>query len=308
MGTSDQLWNGFNDAVLWQLFHRARRVLAGGSEFLVAETRQRELLLEEVLRMAPRTFDPDEIQGHFNSVPPRYCQINDATDILRDVTQVHRFIRLQLADNEVNALTPIITWHNEPDRGYTTVTLCTWDRDRLFSNLTGCLTASGFNILSAEILTRTDGVILDTFCVTDARTGLLANREERDKFENLVQKVLTGAPVDLPALIAKTRPIPANYQSIGGEQIPAIIELDNTTSDTRSLIDLQAEDRVGLLYDVSRALADLNLNLYLAKILTEKGAAIDTFYVTERWGAKLLAPDRQEAIKKRLQKAIQAGG
>jgi [protein-PII] uridylyltransferase len=279
--------------------------LTGTEEFQVAEARQRELLLEEVMRLAPRTFDPDEIQGHFNSVPPRYCQINDATEILRDVTQVHRFIRLQLADNEVNALTPIITWQNLPDRGYTSVTVCTWDRDRLFSNITGCLTAAGLNILSAEILTRTDGVILDTFCVTDARSGLLANRDERDKFESLMQKVLTGAPVDLPALIAKTKPASSYFQAVGGEHIPTLLQLDNRTSDARTIIDLQAEDRVGLLYDISRALADLNINLLLAKILTEKGAAIDTFYVTERSGAKVLAPERQETIKKRLLRAAQ---
>jgi [protein-PII] uridylyltransferase len=120
-----------------------------------------------------------------------------------------------------------------------------------------------------------------------------------------MQKVLTGAPVDLPALIAKTKPATANFQSVGGEHIPAIVQLDNNTSDNRTIIDLQAEDRVGLLYDISRALAELNINLLLAKILTEKGAAIDTFYVTERLGAKLLAPERQEAIKKRLYKAAQ---
>ena len=303
MGTSDQLWNGFKDAVLWQLYERTRRVLNGGTEFLLAEVRQRDLLVEEVRRMAPHTFDPAEIQGHFNSVPPRYWQINDAAEILRDVTQVHRFIQLQLSETEVNALAPIVSWHNEPDRGYTTVTLCTWDRDRLFSNITGCLTAAGFNILSAEILTRTDGVILDTFCVTDARTGLPASRETRDTFESLVQKVLTGAPVDLPGLIAKTKPAPASFKSFEGERIPTVIAIDNATSENRTIIDLQAEDRVGLLYDVSRALADLSINLYLAKILTEKGAAIDSFYVTERWGAKLLGVDRQEAIKKRLHKA-----
>ena len=303
MGTSDQLWNGFKDAVLWQLYERTRRVLNGGTEFLLAEVRQRDLLVEEVRRMAPHTFDPAEIQGHFNSVPPRYWQINDAAEILRDVTQVHRFIQLQLSETEVNALAPIVSWHNEPDRGYTTVTLCTWDRDRLFSNITGCLTAAGFNILSAEILTRTDGVILDTFCVTDARTGLPASRETRDTFESLVQKVLTGAPVDLPGLIAKTKTAPASFKSFEGERIPTVIAIDNATSENRTIIDLQAEDRVGLLYDVSRALADLSINLYLAKILTEKGAAIDSFYVTERWGAKLLGVDRQEAIKKRLHKA-----
>jgi [protein-PII] uridylyltransferase len=307
MGTSDQLWNGFKDAVLWQLYRKTRQVLTGGTDFLIAEARQRELLVEEVQRMAPPTFDPVEIQAHFNNLPPRYCQINDAREILSDVAQVHRFIQLQLSPAEVNALMPIITWHNERDRGYTSVKLCTWDRERFFTHVTGCLTAAGLNILGAEILTRSDNVVLDTFFVTDARTGQLANREERDKFELLVQKILTGAPVDLPALIAKVRPAPGAYKSLEGEPIPTMIEMDNATSDTRTIVDLQAEDRVGLLYDLSRALAELDLTIYLAKILTEKGAAIDTFYIAERDGSKVLDPERQKAIQQRLRQAAQSG-
>lgn len=305
MGTSDQLWNGFKDAVLWRLYQKTRRVLSGGTEFLLAEARQRELLVEEVQRIAPHTFDPAEIQAHFNNVPARYFQINNAKEILRDVSHVHRFIQLQLSDSEVNALAPVISWHNEPDRGYTIVTVCTWDRDRLFSQITGCLTAAGLNILSAEILTRYDGVILDTFCVTDARTGLLANREEREQFEGYAHKVLTGASIDLPALIAKTKSAPPFYKSIEGERIPVVITLDNATSDIRTIIDIQAEDRLGLLYDISRTLTALNVNVYLAKVTTEKGAAIDSFYVTEHNGAKVLNPDREKAIQNKLRQAIQ---
>jgi len=306
-GTSDQLWNGFKDAVLWQLYQRTRRVLAGGTEFLLAEARQRELLVDEVQRMAPQTFDPAEIQAHFNNVPARYLQISDAREILRDVTHVHRFIQLQLSESEDNALAPVISWHNEPDRGYTTVTLCTWDRERLFSQITGCLTAADLNILNAEILTRYDGVILDTFYVTDARTGLLAHREEREKFENLVQKVLTGATIDLPALIAKAKTTPSLYKSIDGERIPTVITLDNATSDIRTIIDIQTEDRPGLLYDISQALTALNVNVYLAKISTEKGAAMDSFYATEHNGSKILDPDRETAIQQLLRKAAQHG-
>jgi [protein-PII] uridylyltransferase len=307
MGTSDQLWNGFKDAVLWRLYHKTRRVLTGGTEFLLAEARQRELLIEEVQRLAPPTFDPAEIQGHFNNVPARYLQISDAREILRDITHVHRFIQLQLSDSEDNALAPVISWHNEPDRGYTVVTLCTWDRERLFSQITGCLTAAGLNILSAEILTRYDGVILDTFYVTDARTGLLARREEREKFENMAQKTLTGATLDLPGLIAKIRTAPSLYKSIDGERLPTVISLDNHTSDIRTIIDIQTEDRPGLLYDISQTLMALNINVYLAKISTEKGAAVDSFYATERNGAKILQPEREKAIQQKLRQAVQHG-
>src|SRR5581483_386646 len=135
------------DTVLWNLYYKTYQVLSGGTEFLIAEARQRELLAEEVERIKPQTISNDEVLAHFANLPARYFQINDAREILRDIAQVHRFFHLQLAPNEENALSPIISWHNEPDRGYTMVTVCTWDRERLFSNITGCLTASGFNIL-----------------------------------------------------------------------------------------------------------------------------------------------------------------
>jgi len=51
----------------------------------------------------------------------------------------------------------------------------------------------------------------------------------------------------------------------------------------------------------------LNVNVYLEKILTEKGAAIDTFYITERNGSKVLDPERQKVIKQRLRQAVQIG-
>jgi [protein-PII] uridylyltransferase len=304
MATSDQLWNGFKDTGLWRLHHKALELLSGATEFRVAEERQRELLAEEVRRIAPPTFDPAEVQAHFQNLPPRYCQVNDAREILRDLAQVHRFMHLQLAAGEENALAPIVTWHNEPDRGYSTVTICTWDRDRLFSNITGCLTAAGFNILSAEILTRADGIILDTFFVTDAKTGLLPGREEREKFESLADRVLTDAAVDLPALVARTKAAPSIYKSIEGERIPTVIEVDNESSETRSVIDVQAEDRVGLLYDMSRALADLEVDLSLARILTEKGAAVDSFYATEQDGGKILDSERIKLVKSKLRQAV----
>ena len=61
------------------------------------------------------------------------------------------------------------------------------------------------------------------------------------------------------------------------------IRFDNESSETRTAVEIETEDRVGLLYAISQALAELDLNISAAKIVTEKGAAIDTFYI---WRAR----------------------
>jgi len=296
------LWNGFKDSLLLLLFHKTLGQLSGGAAFIRAEEKQRELLADEVRRLLPETFGDEELLAHFASLPPRYFQIHPPKEIAADLTLAHLFMRRQLEEEE-NALAPVVTWHNEPDRGYTAVKVCTWDRHGLFGKIAGSLTAAGLNILSAQIFTRNDGIILDTFFVTDARTGLLADKAERDSFERYLSQGLTGE-IDLPVLIARRKVAQPIYQSLEGERIPTLIRFDNETSDTRTVIDVETEDQVGLLYTISRALAELGLDIYLAKISTEKGAAIDSFYVSERDGAKILEPGRQGEIERRLRAAI----
>ncbi|MEO7299194.1 MAG: [protein-PII] uridylyltransferase [Verrucomicrobiota bacterium] len=302
MGTSDQLWNGFKDTLLWSLFQKTREQLSGGTDFFRAEDAQRELLADEVQRLMPASFTHEEVNAHFANLPSRYFQINNAREILTDITQAHRFMQKQLSEKE-EALSPVILWHNEPDRSYSSLHVCTWDRTGLFSKITGSLTAAGLNILGAEIITRGDGIILDNFFVTDAETGLVARRERREKFETLLDQILLGGEVNLEALIAPLKTI-GPYKFFEGERIITAIEFDNETSGTRTILQIETEDKIGLLYTISQILNDLELDIYVAKISTEKGAAIDSFYVAEPDGSKLTNPDRLKRIERKLRAAI----
>jgi [protein-PII] uridylyltransferase len=302
LGTSDQLWNGFKDSLLLLLYRKTMEQFAGGTAFIRAEEKQRELLAEEVRQSLPAAISEEEWQAHFGTLLPRYFQIHTAKEIQADLTLAHTFMRLQVEEGE-KALEPVLDWHNEPDRGYTAVKVCTWDRHGLFSKIAGSFTAAGLNILNAQIFTRNDGIILDTFYVIDAKTGLLAGKDERDRFEKFLNQSLTGE-IDVSALIAWKSVAQPLYQSLAGERIPTVIRFDNETSDTRTVIDLETEDHVGLLYTISQVLAELDLDISVAKISTEKGAAIDSFYVSERDGGKVLSAERQREIERELTAAI----
>jgi [protein-PII] uridylyltransferase len=303
LATSNKLWNDFKDSLLWSLYNKTLPLLTVGTEFVLAAEMVRELLAEEIARSAPGRISPEELRAHFSSLPARYFQIHTAAEITRDLVLAHRFLHLQVGE-EPRGLEPVINWHNEPDRGCTTLKICTWDRAGLFNHITGCLSAAGLNILSARIFTREDGIVLDTFFVTDARTGTLANREEREKFEDLIVRILTGEHIDLGALVARQKGNRPLYQSYEGDRIPTLISFDNETPESRTAIEIETEDRVGLLYIISLALAELDFNISAAKIVTEKGAAIDTFYVTERDGKKITDPSRQEFVARKIRDAM----
>ena len=142
MGTSDTLWNGFKDSLLWTLYHKAMALMRGGPEFIEAQRAVLDRLRGEVRALLPKTFAPDEIDAHFEGLPPRYFQLHGARDIVRDLTLAHRFMHLQLTEAE-RSLEPVIAWQEDRDRGYVAVHICTWDRAGLFAKVAGALTAAG---------------------------------------------------------------------------------------------------------------------------------------------------------------------
>ncbi len=304
LATSDKLWNGFKDSLLWSLHLRTMGMLTGAPEYVRAAEAQRAKVKEEVRALLPKQVAVDELEAHFQCLPARYFQILKVEEVIEDLELAHRFLRLQVSEEDV--LSPCINWHNDPDRGLNTVKVCTWDRAGLFSKIAGSFSAAGLNIWSAQIFSRSDGFVLDSFFISDARTGSIAGAEQRAKFEQLIGKALNGDTVDFAQLISRqklTRPL---YHADTGEEIPTKVKFDNEASDTRTLIEIETEDRVGLLYGISQAISELAVDIIGAKISTEKGAAFDSFYVREVDGNKVVSTDRHRAIERKLRHAIQA--
>jgi [protein-PII] uridylyltransferase len=302
-GTSDKLWSGFKDSLLWQLYNRAAALLAGGTEFRRANERARGELRELVRELTPGFVHDEEVDAHFATLPPRYFEIHSAAQIQDDLELAHHFMHRLVAEGN-RALVPATAWIDERDRGYSLVKVCTWDRAGLFGKIAGTLSAAGLNILGAQIFTRTDGIALDTFFVNDARTGALADREQREKFSALLEKVMTGENINLHQLIMRRhagQPHPTGYY---GERIETHVRFDNDVSEGRTLIEIETEDRLGLLHAISQTFAGLRLDISAARIVTERGAAVDSFYVSKIEGGQIDLPAQAAEIETTLRAAI----
>ena len=302
-GTSDKLWSGYKDSLLWQLFNRSAALLSGGTEFRKASERAREELHELVRELAPSRISDEEIGAHFDTLPQRYFEIHSAAQIQDDLELAHRFMHRLVAEGD-RALVPATAWIDERDRGYSLVKVCTWDRAGLFGKIAGTLSAAGLNILGAQIFTRSDGIALDTFFVNDARTGALAEKAQREKFSELLDHVLTGENINLHQLIARRAFRQPHYTAYFGERIETNIRFDNNASAGRTLIEIETEDRLGLLHAISQTFAELKLDIAAARIVTERGAALDNFYVREIKAGKIDIAARGPEIEVALRAAI----
>ena len=143
----------------------------------------------------------------------------------------------------------------------------------------------------------------DSFELVDASSGELVKKFKRDKFSAMIKAVL-GEGADLDTLVDKNSKTPPLYQTVERDSLEGQVRFDNDRLPSRTLLEVETEDRVGLLYKVSKVLHEQQLDLSYAKILTEKGAAIDSFYIKNHRGEKISAPSEQRRIKTALLKAL----
>ncbi len=79
---------------------------------------------------------------------------------------------------------------------------------------------------------------------------------------------------------------------------------DNSVSSRYTVVDIFTYDRIGLLYDITRTLAALGLDIVLSKISTKADQVADVFYLMDRDGKKIVLPERLEEIRRALLEAI----
>ncbi len=174
------------------------------------------------------------------------------------------------------------------------LTLVTQDRPFLFASIAGTLSSFGMNILKAEAFANRRGTILDTFTFADPLRMLELNPSEIERLKITLERVVLGR-TDISQLL-RNRPH-SGLPSKGAAFKPALV-FDSESSSTATLIQIVAQDRPGLLYDLASAMSKEGCNIEVVLIDTEAHKAIDVFYVTSQ-GAKLDSA-HQEHLRQRL--------
>ncbi|RMH04356.1 MAG: [protein-PII] uridylyltransferase [Nitrospirae bacterium] len=183
-------------------------------------------------------------------------------------------------------------------------TLITYDDiiPGIFMNVAGVLAAKGLQVLDAQILTRDDGIVVDTFVVEDRDFDGAPPPERLQSVGRTIVRVLQGEESVL-RIMERHRRLPFTKPRPLGLH-PTEVQIDNETSDQYTIIDVFADDCQGLLYVIARTLFELHLAVHAARISTRLDQVVDVFYVTDARGAKIDGAEACEVIRNTVQTKV----
>lgn len=260
--------------------------MSGGQ---VAEARAARIrAAQEQARALLPEFDDDAFAAFVAKGYPYYWLAFDAATLARHARLMRE------ADASAAPLT--VDKRVDAQRGVTEVTVYTADHPGLFSRIAGALALAGANIVDARIVTMTDGMALDTFWVQNAAGGAFDRPDKLAKLAVLFENVLSGRTK--PHLdLAKRRP--SEPRASAFPVTPRVL-IDNKASAAHTVIEVNGRDRPGLLYELTRALTSLNLQISSAKISTYGVKVVDVFYVKNLFGHKIEHESRLAETRKAL--------
>jgi [protein-PII] uridylyltransferase len=180
------------------------------------------------------------------------------------------------------------------------LTLVTGDRPGLFAAAAGTLSSFGMNILRAEAFSNRRGLVLDTFTFADPNRTLDLNPSEIERLRTVTERVLAGKANVRELLRNRPKPkLPSRKAAF-----PARVSFNPDASTTATLVEIVAQDRPGLLYDLASAISACGGNIEVVLIDTEAHKAIDVFYVTA--AGKKLDAAQQTAMAEALRRACES--
>ena len=180
----------------------------------------------------------------------------------------------------------------EPMEGAYKLTVVAQDRPALFASFAGAISSFGLNIVNAEAFSNSQGVILDTFTFTDPKRTFELNPPEAERLQDLMGRIALGK-TDARRLF-RNRPGPRPERRVTEPQI----QFDSEAHETATLVEIVAEDRIGLLYSLASTFSSNACNIDTVLIDTKGHRAIDVFYIAK--DGRKLSPEMQETLRQQL--------
>jgi [protein-PII] uridylyltransferase len=280
------VWNGWKSQLLRALYYETEPVLTGG--FSEVNREKRVQIAQAEFRSELADWPSEELNRYVARHYPAYWL---KVDLPHKVAHA-RFMR----SVEAAGKTLATSIRFDDARGVTELTVLAPDHPRLLSVIAGACATTGANIVDAQIYTTTDGFALDTISLSREFDRREDEERRASRIAEAIEKALRGE-IRLPEVVAQRAAPKGRIRAFAVE--PEVM-INNQWSNRYTVVEVSGLDRPGLLYELTATLSKLSLNITSAHVATFGERAVDVFYVTDLFGAKISSPTRQAAIKRAL--------
>ncbi|HUI16502.1 MAG TPA: [protein-PII] uridylyltransferase [Alphaproteobacteria bacterium] len=292
--TGPKVFNNWKAALLRDLYFKAELVLTGGLAAHGDAARVKAVLA--ALRSALGEWSEEDFAQHVARGHAAYWLALDTDTLARHA----RIIR----EAEHNKAPVALDWRIDRQRAVTELTVYTADHAGLFAKIAGAIAVAGGNILDARIFTLANGMALDSFWVQDTAGNSLDRPDRLARLASIIERSLAGR-LRPSEVAAAGRRMPHRTDVF---QVPPRVLIDNKASATHTVLEVNGRDRPGLLYELTRALTELNLQISSAKISTYGERVVDVFYVKDVFGLKVEHEQKLKKIREHLAGVLAGSG
>jgi [protein-PII] uridylyltransferase len=286
--TNPDIWNSWKDTLFWELYQATKRALRRGAadpidrEELIEETRQRAADILEETGIASARW-----QSIWNEFSDEYYFRHRAEEVAWHIAVLTR-------NPERPSL--LVETSNSISDGLTVLMVYSSDR-RSYVQTTAVVAAMGFTVVDARIIPVSADRNLNTYCLLDSDGNPIEDRVLLDELKTRLESALSD-PDAHPIRINRRMPRQVRMFST-----PVQIQMSPDAANNRTIVELVAADRPGLLFEVCQILERLGVELQNAKVATIGERAEDVFFVTDRNDAPL-DDSKAEALKTALEEGL----
>lgn len=291
-GVGPGTWNNWKASLLRALYRQTLNAMENGLEDINREQRGSDA--KRNLRKALKGWDTKALSVETARHYPPYWQGLHVTahvvfaNLLRDVVGEDGKIGIDL--------------HPDEDRDATRACFVMADHPGIFSRLAGALALVGANVVDARTYTSKDGYATAVFWIQDAEGHPFAT-ERLPRLRRTILRTLAGEVIAREEFKSRDK-VKKRERAF---RVPTHITFDNEGSEIYTIIEVDTRDRPGLLYDLTRTLAENNVYIASAVIVTYGEQVVDTFYVKDMFGLKFYSEDKRNALETKLRTAISEG-
>ena len=301
-GTNEEAWSPWKETLILQLYRNTREFILKGMTAGKEEVDQdvQETLSE--IKSGLKEKYHAIFDQHSKLMPKRYFRYRSKRSISKHIVALWQYIDRR----ERRPKTPFecaVQWIDRPKFGYTELIIVSHNSYRFLEKTCCALATHQINILSADVYTRPDGVALDLFRVCNDDFKAITNSNTKKSVVATLYQINQQKAYE-PAKYLKKK---ENFLKPETKQIfefPVRVWTSNNLDPHYTVIELQALDRIALLHDVLRTVNDHNLVTVHSRICTEKGAALDSIYVSTPDGQKLTDQDAVDRLENDLKNLL----